>query len=80
MTQPQTNDSPNGQADASSNGDQQGSGLDTLIKDAQDLKSELKDLYTRTGRLVAGLKRYQKRSKLMRSTLSSLRQLRQIDV
>jgi hypothetical protein len=43
------------------------------------LKEAVRDLYTRNSNLVSALKRHRNQSKLMTSTLASLRQLQQID-
>lgn len=56
-----------------------GGGLGALINEAQSLKETLRDAYTRSNQLVAALKRHRKSSKLMQSTLASLRQLQKIE-
>ena len=55
-----------------------GTGLGALIAEAQALKEALHDAYGRSARLVAALKRQRKQSRLMASTLASLRQLQQV--
>lgn len=55
-----------------------GTGLGGLIAETQALKEVLHDSYRRSARLVAALKRQRKQSKLMASTLHSLRQLQQL--
>ena len=56
-----------------------GTGLGALIEEAQALKDVLHDAYGRTASLVAALRRHRKQSKLVQTTLASLRQLQEID-
>ena len=56
-----------------------GAGLGGLIEEAQALKVALRDGYRRSSRLVAALRRQKRQSKLVASTLASLRQLQQIE-
>jgi hypothetical protein len=56
-----------------------GPGLSALIAEAQSLKEALHDAHGRTARLVAALKRHKKQSRLMASTLNSLRQLQNLN-
>jgi len=55
-----------------------GNGLGALIAEAQSLRVALHDAYSRSARLVSALKRQKKQSRLMASTLASLRQLQQL--
>ena len=55
-----------------------GTGLGALVEEAQALKQALHDAYGRSARLVAALKRQKKQSRLMASTLASLRQLQRL--
>jgi hypothetical protein len=55
-----------------------GTGLGALVEEAQALKEVLHDAYGRSARLVAALKRQKKQSRLMASTLASLRQLQRL--
>lgn len=64
--------------DANGNTDEQ-SGIDGMIEQAEALKSCLKDLQTQTSELLTGLKRHRKQSKLVKSTLQSLKQLQDIE-
>ena len=48
------------------------------IAEAQALKEALRDAYGCAGRLVAALKRQRKQSRLVASTLASLRELQHI--
>jgi len=85
MTKPTTNGQDNGhslQRGGSDDGNAtngNGTGLGALIAEAQSLKEVLHDAYGRTARLVAALKRHKRQSRLMASTLASLRQLQQIE-
>jgi hypothetical protein len=54
-------------------------GMATLIADAEALKDALRLSYDRAGRLCASLKRNRKQSRLVASTLASLKQLQTID-
>jgi len=51
----------------------------SVIAEAQALKDTLRDAYGRVNRLVAALKRQKKQSKLVQTTLASLKQLQQIE-
>jgi hypothetical protein len=55
----------------------QGSG--TIIAEAQALKEVLRASYQQASRLIAALKRQRKQSKLVQSTIASLRHLQQIE-
>jgi hypothetical protein len=57
----------------------QGTGLGALIEEAQSLKVALRETYTRLSRLVAGLKRHRRQSRLVSATLASLKALRQME-
>ena len=63
---------PKTDADESSSS---GTGLGTLIQEAQALKDALRDAYGRSNSLLVALKRHRKQSKLVQSALASLRQL-----
>ena len=54
-------------------------GAGNLMEEAEALKDLLRDAYGRMTRLLAALKRQRQQTKLLRSTLSSLRQLQAID-
>ena len=64
----------NGQHSAETNGST------SLIEQAETLKDSLQDLLSQTRELIAALKRQKKQSRLMKSTLASLRQLQTVDV
>jgi hypothetical protein len=73
----------NGHADTSrpvpeaSNGERV-EGIDLLIEETLALHANLRDALARTTRLVQALKHHRKQNRLMRSALTSLRQLQQI--
>jgi hypothetical protein len=58
-----------------SNGDKTESNSGDLIVEVQALQGVLRDALTRTSHLLHGLKLQRKQSRLMKSTLASLRQL-----
>lgn len=64
---------------ADSTGGPASSSLGALIVEAQALRDYLHDGHARASRLCVSLKRHRKQSKLVASTLASLRQLQQID-
>jgi hypothetical protein len=49
-----------------------------VVQQTQELQGVLRDVLTRTSRLLQALKQQRKHSRLMRATLSSLRQLQQV--
>lgn len=53
--------------------------MTSLIEDAEALRVSLRDTLSKTNALVVGLKRQRQHSKLMRSTLQSLRALQSIE-
>jgi hypothetical protein len=53
-------------------------GTDLLIEEALALHAYLRDALTRTARLMQALKQQQKQNRIMRTSLTSLRQLQQI--
>ena len=56
-----------------------GTSLAALIQEAEALHATLTDAKARTARLIAGLRRHRKQSRLVNETLRSLRQLRLVD-
>jgi len=52
--------------------------INALMEEAAELKFLLRDAYARAGGLLKGLKRHRQQSKLLASTLTSLKQLQQI--
>jgi hypothetical protein len=62
----------NGQA----NGEGAGKSLAALIQDAEALLANLTEARSSVARLIAGLRRHRKQSRLLSETLKSLRQLK----
>jgi hypothetical protein len=62
----------NGQA----NGEVAGRSLAALTQDAESLHATLTEARTAAARLIAGLRRHRKQSRLLSETLRSLRQLK----
>ena len=59
--------------------EQPGTSLAALIQEAESLHAALADAKSRTARLIAGLRRQRKQSRLVNETLKSLRQLRLVE-
>jgi hypothetical protein len=83
MPTPSTNGSKNGHVvappRASINGDgKTPTSINGLMEEAAELKALLRDAYARMSRVLEGLKRHRQQSKLLKSTLTSLRQLQQL--
>ena len=53
-------------------------GLDALLEEAEALKEQLRDAYTRAHNLITSAKQYRKQARVVNSTLNSLRQLQEI--
>jgi hypothetical protein len=79
MRAPIQNNGHKAASPANSNGhpasDNPGSSLASLIQDAEALHATLTDARTSIARLIAGLRRHRKQSRLVSETLKSLRQL-----
>ncbi len=60
--------------------EQPGISLAALIAEAESLHAALADARSRTSRLIAGLRRQRKQSRLVSETLRSLRELKLQDV
>jgi hypothetical protein len=87
MSTPSTNGHANGQdnvrdaeprTEAADTGDKAGISIGALIAEAQSLRDATRELYGRAGRLLTALQRHRRQSRLVASTLQSLRQLQQI--
>ena len=59
--------------------EQPATSLAALIQEAEALHTTLADAKSRTARLISGLRRHRKQSRLVNETLKSLRQLRLVD-
>ena len=77
MPRSTSNSNGNGRANA---GNEPDAGTEVLIEQAETLKASLRDSVTKVNELVAGLKRHRKHTKLVASTLASLKQLQSLDV
>jgi hypothetical protein len=55
------------------------SGLAGLISEAQAVREAARDTFARAGRLLGGIKRHRQQSRLVATTLASLKQLQPID-
>ena len=64
---------PNASADQSTS-------FGTVLGEAEAVKTSLREAHSRVSRLIVTLKRHRQQSKLMRSTLESLKQLKALDV
>ena len=80
MSVPIQSDGHESAAPANGNGhpasDNPGTSLATLIQDAEALHATLTDARASMARLIAGLRRHRKQSRLVSETLKSLRQLK----
>lgn len=76
MTRPRT--PQNGSADAGQTVTEART-MTALIEDAEALKVALRDALSKTTALIAGLKRQRQQTRLMRSTLQSLKALQTLD-
>jgi hypothetical protein len=52
--------------------------LAVLVAEAESLKNDLRQAYTRTHQLLSAIKKYRRQNKVVQSTLASLRQLKSI--
>lgn len=76
---PRTRTSPNGEPETKTTEASEPEGTASLLAQAEALKGVLQDATGKTRELIASLKRQEKQSKLVRSTLASLKQLQTID-
>ncbi len=77
MSQSKTNQ--NGSARNNGTGNDDRAGVEVLIEQAETVKASLRETLTNTTELISALKKHRKQTKLVRSTLASLRQLQSID-
>ena len=77
MSQSKTN--RNDQARSNGTGNDDRAGVEALIEQAEAVKTSLRETLARTTELITALKKHRKQTKLVRSTLASLRQLQSID-
>ena len=63
------------------NGDQDTHvGMNVVLQQAEAAKTSLRDAFSQINRLIGSLKRHRRQSKLVQSTLASLKQLQTLDV
>ena len=74
------NNHPNGAAKHNGASAPETNGNTSLIEQAETLRDSLQGSLSQTRELIAALKRQKKQSRLMKSTLASLRQLQTVDV
>ena len=67
------------EAGSTAGAEQPGTSLAALIQEAEALHAALADARSRTARLIAGLRRQRKQSRLVNETLRSLRQLQLVE-
>ena len=77
MSQSKTN--RNGPARNNGTGNDDRAGVEVLIEQAEAVKTSLRETLTNASELIASLKKHRKQSRLMKSTLASLRQLQTLD-
>ncbi len=85
MPQPTSNGNGQGKANghtspqATTSAKSDGQGFEVLIEQAEATKVSLRESLSKTGELISALKRHRKQSKLVQSTLQSLRRLQAVD-
>jgi hypothetical protein len=79
VTKTDSTERPNDTADRNGNSTNNGNGVGDLIQEAEALKVVLRDAFNRTHKLIVGIKRHRKHSRIVQTTLASLRQLQQVD-
>lgn len=57
----------------------QSTSFGTVLREAEAVKTSLRDAHGQVGRLIAALKRHRRQSKLVQSTLASLKQLQSLE-
>ena len=79
MSQSRNNQNGRSRSNGADTGSDGQAGVESLIEQAEAVKTSLRDTLTNTSELIAALKKHRKQTKLVRSTLASLRQLQSID-
>ena len=74
------NDHTNGNGKHNGDSAAETNGTTSLIEQAETLRDSLQESLSQSRELIAALKRQKKQSRLMKSTLASLRQLQTVDV
>jgi hypothetical protein len=78
-TMSQSKPKPNGKPRNNRTVNDNNAGVEALIEQAEAVKTSLRDTLNRTTELITALKKHRKQSRIVRSTLASLRQLQAID-
>ena len=78
-TQP-ANDTAQPHVEPNNSAAEQSTSFGTVLREAESVKTSLRAAHSQVTRLIAALKRHRRQSKLVQSTLSSLRQLQTLDV
>ena len=76
---PEPSQVPNAHVNNSDDDSKQTS-FNTVLERAESVKTSLRNAHTQVNELVAALKQHRRQSKLMKSTLASLRQLQAMQV
>ena len=71
--------SQNDQTASNGSGNGESAGVTALVEQGESVKTSLRETLSKTTELIAALKRHRKQSKIVDSTLASLRQLKAID-
>ena len=58
----------------------QSTSFGTVLHEAESVKASLREAHSRVSRLITALKRNRRQSKLMQTTLASLKQLQSLEV
>ncbi|MFM9959786.1 MAG: hypothetical protein ACKV2Q_01005 [Planctomycetaceae bacterium] len=58
----------------------QSTSFGSVLREAEAVKASLREAHSKVGHLIASLKRHRRQSKLMKTTLASIRQLQALDV
>ena len=58
----------------------QSTNFGTVLREAEAVKTSLREAHSQVSRLIAALKRQRRQSRLMQSTLASLKQLQTLEV
>ena len=79
MSQSRNNQNGRPRSNGADTGSDGQAGVESLIEQAEAVKTSLRETLANTAELIAALKKHRKQTKLVRSTLASLRQLQSIE-
>ena len=77
---PPENGTPRPIAAEANDSAEQSTSFGSVLREAESVKTSLREAHSQVSRLIVALKRHRRQSKLVQSTLSSLRQLQTLDV